>query len=268
MKWRAPGAAVLREPLVHFIGLGALVFAVFGNATTPEDRRIVIDRPRVERLAGQFAQAFRRAPSDAELDALIRDDIKDEVYYREGLRLGLDRDDLVVRRRMRQKLSVLTTSAEDIAAPDDATLERWLAVHPDRFAGEARYSFEQRYLGDADATTSLAALRAGRPYGGSTIPLPAKLSGSTTTEIDTLFGDGFAAALGRAPLGQWSGPVKSAIGNHLVKVTDHDPSRPPQLAAIRQRVENDWRAATAAKRDARDYARLLERYDVVIEQPR
>ena len=268
MNWRSLGAAVRREPLVHFLVLGALAFTVFGNATTLQERRIVIDGPRVERLAGQFAQAFRRPPSESELDALIRNDIKDEVYYREGLRLGLDRDDVVVRRRMRQKLSVLTTSAEDIAGPDDATLERWIEAHPKRFAGEAHYSFEQRYLGDGDATTALAALRAGRPYGGSTIPLPAALSDSTATEIDTLFGEGFAATLGRAPLGQWTGPVASGFGNHLVKVTAHEPSRPPQLAAIRQRVENDWRAARAAERDARDYARMLERYDVVIEHPR
>jgi len=268
MSWGSRGAALLREPLVHFLVLGALVFALFGNATAPEDRRIVIDGPRVERLAGQFAQAFRRAPSATEIDALIRDDIKDEVYYREGLRLGLDRDDEVVRRRMRQKLSVLTTGAEDIPAPDDATLERWLAAHPERFAGEARYSFEQRYLGDADATAALSALRAGRPYAGSTIPLPTALSDSTASEIDALFGDGFAAALGRAPLGQWTGPVASGFGNHLVKVTARDSARRPRLAAIRQRVENDWRAAQAAERDARDYARLLERYEVVIERPR
>ena len=243
------------------------MFAIFGQDTEPHDRRIVIDGPRIERLAGQFAQTFRRVPSDSELDALIREDVKDEVYYREGLRLGLDRDDVVVRRRMRQKLSVLSTRAEDIKTPDDATLERWLADHPELFEGEAQYSFEQRYLGDGDATKALAALRAGRPYDGSAIPLPGTLSESTTSEIDTLFGNGFAAALGRAPLGEWSGPVASGFGSHLVKVTARAPAQPPELAAIRQRVENDWRAARAAERDASDFASLLERYDVVIEQP-
>jgi len=268
MTWHSRGAAVLREPLVHFLVVGALVFFGFGNATAPGDRRIVIDAPRIARLAGQFAQAFRRQPSDAELAALISDDVKDEVYYREGLRLGLDRDDEVVRRRMRQKLSVLVDGAEDIAAPDDATLQRWLAAHLERFAGEAHYSFEQRYVGDGDSEKALAALRAGQDYQGTTFPLPARLADTGANEVDTLFGNGFAVALDRAPLGQWIGPVASGFGSHIVRVTSRTLARPPQLAAIRQQVDNDWRAAKAAERAARDYAKLLDRYDVVIEQPR
>ena len=130
MTFRSRGGRLLREPLVHFAVLGALVFALFGNATSADERRIVIDAARVERIAGQYAQNFRRAPSAEELDALIRDDVKEEVYYREALRLGLDRDDEVVRRRMRVKMEAFGDTAEDIAAPDDATLQRWLVTTP------------------------------------------------------------------------------------------------------------------------------------------
>ena len=144
MNWRTRGTRLLREPLVHFLALGLLIFALFGNSTSADERRIVIDAARIERLAGQYAQNFRRAPSPAELDALIRDDVKEEVYYREALRLGLDRDDEVVRRRMRSKMEAFEDTAEDIAAPDDATLKQWLAAHPARFAGEATYAFDQQ----------------------------------------------------------------------------------------------------------------------------
>ena len=269
MTFSSRGAAVLREPLVHFAILGALIFALFGNATSADERRIVIDAARVERIAGQYAQNFRRAPSAAELDALIRDDVKEEVYYREALRLGLDRDDEVVRRRMRVKMETFGDTAEDIAAPDDATLQRWLAAHPDRFAGEATYAFDQRYLGTdaAGALAALSELRAGRDFAGAAIPLPARFEAIGAGEAAGLFGDEFAAALDRLPPGKWSGPVGSGLGQHLVRVRERHPAAPPSLTTIRQTVENDWRAAMARARTERAYRALLKRYDVVIEKP-
>ena len=270
MTLRARLAQLAREPLAHFLLAGAAIFALFGNQADPAERRIVIDGPRIERLAGQFAQSFRRLPTDAELDALIREDVKDEVYYREGLRLGLDRDDEVVRRRMRNKLESIETTADDIAAPDDRTLQRWLDAHPERFAAEARYSFEQRYLGASSdaARRSLATLRAGGDFAGAPIPLPARYESASTQEIVDAFGPGFASALDRAQPGQWSGPVRSGLGFHLVRVTARSAASAPRLADIRQEVENDWRADQARRRTADAYAAMLARYDVVIEMPR
>ena len=269
MNWRIRGGRLLREPLVHFLALGALLFALFGNATSADERRIVIDAARVERLAGQYAQNFRRAPSAAELDAIIRDDVKEEVYYREALRLGLDRDDEVVRRRMRVKMAAFEDSSEDIPAPGDATLRRWLAAHPDRFAGEASYAFDQRYLGatTAGAREALSILRAGHDLAGAAIPLPVQFEAIGAGEAAELFGDAFANTLGRLPLNEWSGPVTSGLGQHLVRVRKRQPASPPSLAAIRQRVENDWRATMARDRSERAYRDLLERYDLVIERP-
>ncbi|MDP3676392.1 MAG: peptidylprolyl isomerase [Novosphingobium sp.] len=263
------GARLLREPLVHFIALGALVFALFGNATSADERRIVIDAARIERIAGQYAQNFRRAPSAVELDALIRDDVKEEVYYREALRLGLDRDDEVVRRRMRVKMEAFGDTAAEIAPPDDATLQRWLDAHPARFAGEASYAFDQRYLGTDGAApqAGLDLLRAGKGFAGAAIPLPASFEAIGAGEAAVLFGDDFPAVLDRLPLGVWSGPVGSGLGQHLVRVRKRQPADPPGLAQIRQRVDNDWRAAMAQARGERAYRALLQRYDVVIEKP-
>ena len=269
MSWRSRGAALLREPLVHFAVLGALIFSAFGHSTSADERRIVIDAARVQRIAGQYAQSFRRAPNADELDALIRDDVKEEVYYREALRLGLDRDDEVVRRRMRVKMEAFGDTAEDIAAPDDATLQRWLDSHATRFAGEATYGFDQRYLGSdaSGAQAALARLLAGQDLSGAAIPLPAQFDAIGAGEAAALFGDDFATALDRLPLGEWSGPVASGLGQHLVRVRERHPAAPPGLAAIRQRVENDWRAAMARDRTERAYRALLKRYDVVIDKP-
>jgi peptidyl-prolyl cis-trans isomerase C len=249
MSWRRRVATLLREPLVHFLIAGAAVFALFGGETAPDERRIVIDAPRIERLAGQFAQTFRRLPSEAELDALIREDVKDEVYYREALRLGLDRDDVVVKRRMRNKLEAMAVAPEELEEPDDATLQRWLDAHPERFAGEARYSFEQR------------------PVAGPALPLPARFADASSSDVAAQFGGDFVTALDRLPSGRWSGPVPSPFGPLRVLPLERTPAASPKLDAIRQRVENDWRAAMARQRTEAAYRALLERYDVVIDKP-
>ena len=269
MTWRERSARVLREPLVHFLVAGALVFALFGGESAPDERRIVIDAARVERLAGGFAQSFRRAPDAAELDTLIRDDVREEIYYREALRLGLDRDDAVVRRRMRNKMEAFAVSAAELAAPGDATLQRWLDRHPARFASEPRYSFDQRALtSDADPAAALAQLRNGGGYTGAPIPLPTSFERAGAGEVADLFDDAFVTRLARAPLGEWSGPVVSGLGRHLVRVRAREPASPPTLAAIRQRVENDWRAALARDRTERAYRALLDGYRIEIEKPR
>jgi hypothetical protein len=239
--------ALLREPLVHFLIAGAAIFALFGNDSAPDERRIVVDAPRVERLAGQFAQSFRRAPTPAELDALIREDVKAEVYYREALRLGLDRDDEVVRNRMRRKMEAFADDADALPAPDNATLQRWLDAHPQRFAGEPAYTFEQRGLGGAD-------------------PLPARFERAAASDIAAVFGDVFPNTLDRLPLGQWR-TVDSGVGRLEVRVEARIPPPSPKLAAVRQRVENDWRAAAARARTERAYQALLDGYKVVIERP-
>jgi hypothetical protein len=242
MNWRA----ALRDPLAHFLIAGALVFALFGDSSAPQDRRIVIDAAQVARLAGQFEQSFRRPPTAAELDAAVEEQIRDEVYYREALRLGLDRDDTVVRRRMRLKMEGLATAALDAEAPDDETLERWLASHPARFAGEPTFDFEQRFTD------------------GTAVSLPTTMKNAAPSEIGGVFGNAFAAALATLPVGKWT-EVRSSFGRHRVRVLARRPAPAPRLADMRQRVENDWRAEQARARSESAYRALREGYRVTIE---
>lgn len=248
MSWRSVAARVGREPLVHFLLAGALVFAVFGEDGAPQDRRIVIDEAQVSRMSGEFAQNFRRPPTRAELDALVDDAVRDEVYYREALRLGLDRDDLVVRRRMRLKMEGFATNPVDLATPSDATLQAWLEAHPDRFAGEPTYSFDQHFL-------------------GGTIDLPASRENAPEGDIAGQFGEEFTAALTKLPLGQWI-RVNSGFGEHEVRLRARRPAPPPKLEDIRQQVENDWRAEQARISEDRAYRALRDGYSVKIERLR
>lgn len=131
--------SILREPVVHFLALGALLFLLFHGRGEPGsgDHRIVVSRARVERLASEFSGTWQRPPTRDELDRLIDDYVKDEVAAREASALGLDRGDPVIRRRLREKLELLVED-EPAAPPTDAELRAWLDAHPESFRGAAR----------------------------------------------------------------------------------------------------------------------------------
>jgi peptidyl-prolyl cis-trans isomerase C len=265
--------AWLREPLVHFLAAGLAVFAFSawrGEAVDPASRAIEIDAAQVGVLADRFAQTWQRAPNAAELDGLIRDHIKEEVYYREALRLGLEADDAIIRRRLRAKMEYLATAQAETIAADDATLQRYLAANAMRYAAGARVSFDQIYLGDSgDAAAAQAQLARGGDWQklGEAISLARSVEDADRGQIARDFGEGFAAALAGVKPGEWAGPVASGFGQHLVRVRAVAAGKAPALSDVRQRVENDWRAETAKAREAKAYQALLDGYTITIAKP-
>jgi peptidyl-prolyl cis-trans isomerase C len=270
--WQERVRAALREPLVHFLLAGLLVFLFFqfrGESVDPESRRIVVDVETVQQLAARFEQTMQRTPSRQEMDGIIRDHIREEIYYREALRLGLDSDDEVIRRRLRSKMEYLARAEAEAAVPDDATLQSWLDRNAARYAPDALYSFDQIYLGERSANEALAAMQKGIDWEdlGQAISLPKSMEKATAADISRAFGDMFPKALAGEKQGIWVGPVASGFGDHLVRIRSLTIAKPPKLADIRQRVENDWRAQTAATREAKAYKALLDGYDIEIEKP-
>lgn len=269
------GQRFLREPLAHFLIAGAAVFWLLsGRAPDLGERRIVVDQAVVGAIAQRFYDSFRRVPSQDELDGLIRDYVQDQVYYREAIRLGLDQGDEVVVRRMRRKMEMLAVADAEAAEPSDHQLQALIDKDPARYSDDPRSTFDQIYLGAdtpqtrGEADAKLALLRAGKAVSGTPAPLPAHFKSATASEISGTFGDEFTLALRNQPVGQWQGPVASGLGLHLVKVVGRAAPARPSLAAVRQRVENDWRAAATAKAQAENYSRILKGYDVVIEPPK
>lgn len=269
-KWKP----LLREPLIHFLFAGLVVFlfsAWRGEEIDPASRTIIIDEAQVSRLVASWQQTWQRPPTQAEIDSLIRDHVKSEVYYREAKRLGLDEDDSVIRRRLRAKMEFLAFAQVENAAPDDATLQKWLDRYPARYTANAAYSFDQIYLGqDARGAARVqAVLAAGADWRkqGVAISLPASLENAPQSTVARDFGGGFAEALAGAKAGIWSGPIESGFGKHLVRVrATHLPAK-PRLADVRQAVENDWRAATLKTREAAAYQALLDGYSIQIARP-
>ena len=176
---------LLREPLVHFLlaGLAVFLFSAWrGEEVDPASRTITIDEEQVSRLVASWQQTWQRPPTQAEIDGLIRDHIKGEIYYREAKRLGLDEDDTVIRRRLRAKMEYLAAAQVENATPDDATLQQWLDRNPARYTANAAYSFDQIYLAAQDEAAARHGLEspvmgAVAPAGDDVIvPLPQGLS--------------------------------------------------------------------------------------------
>ncbi|PKB25265.1 parvulin-like peptidyl-prolyl cis-trans isomerase protein [Novosphingobium kunmingense] len=276
MKIWSRAGQVLREPLVHFLVAGAILYVLLaGRPPDAGDRRIVVDEAAVGQLAARFAQSFRRPPSPSELDGMIADHVRDQAYYREALRLGLDKDDEVVVRRMRNKMLALAASEAQVATPTDAQLQALIDESPARFAPGASYTLDQAYLGADDAAgrkravQALAQLRAGAEPTDVALPapLPAHFTDQPASVLASTLGDGFVAALETASLQQWSGPIASGVGLHAVRVMRRTSPGAPRLADVRQAAENAWRARAAQQAQDAAYKRIVAGYDVVIEMP-
>lgn len=270
--------ALLREPLLHFLVLGAALFLLHGLiAGRDGPAEFTVSAGQVQRLADGWQRVWRRPPSAAELAALIEDHLREEVLYREALALGLDQDDTIIRRRLRQKMEFI---GGDVAPPEpgEADLQAYLAAHPERFREPARLAFRQVFLDrerpDAEAEAGRLLTRVAA-YGTGPVPatlgdptlLAADHAAITEPEVEAMFGPAFAAALLQAPVGRWSGPVASPYGLHLVLVRERAPGRLPPLDEVREAVRRAWQAARAQEAGEAFYRELRARYQVTVEQP-
>ena len=276
---------VLREPLLHFLLLGSGLFLLHGWIGGPaggEGGHIDITQGRIEQLTVGFLRMNQRLPDRAELDYLVDDAIRDEIYYREAKAMGLDRDDTIVRRRLRQKLEFVSEDVASIPEPSDAQLLDYLHSHAARFRLEPRYSVTQVYLdpqrhGAHIASDAQRLLRELQLAGIATLDpgkqgdpflLDRRFDNMAASDLSRLFGTAFEAALRTAPIGKWIGPVASGYGTHLVLVRERQPERTAALADIRGAVRDEWMAAQRATANARFYADLRRHYVVTIDYPK
>jgi hypothetical protein len=274
---------ILREPLVHFLLLGAALFVAFqlrGASEEPGGGRIVVPAGRVEALASGFARTWRRPPTRVELEGLVGEWVREEVLYREALARGLDRDDTIVRRRLRQKLEFLADDLAEMVEPTGEQLQAWLAGHADSYRLPPELALRQVFVSpdrrgdrvEADALALLVALRAQGAAAdiaelGDALMLPAELELQPLDALERQFGPGFGEDLLALEPGVWSGPVESGYGLHLVLVTEREEGRLPALDEVRAAVERDWLAARREELAEAFYQGLRERYSVEVEWP-
>ncbi len=274
---------LLREPLVHFLLLGAGLFVVsglVGRRTGDDPGQIVVTRGQIEHLATGFGRFHRRPPSPDEVEGLIRDHVREEVACREAVALGLDREDPIIRQRLRQKMEFIFDDVAAMAEPTDEQLRGYLEEHPDAFRTERRFTFSQVYLDPQrrseglarDTAQLLAKLHQAGARGdvatlGDSLLLEHRFEEVPASEVARLFGEGFAAKLDELTPGEWQGPIQSGYGVHLVSVSKRTDGRVPALEEVRDAVRREWSNAQRQKANEQLYAGLLRRYTVTVEQP-
>lgn len=262
-----------REPMLHFALIGALLFFAYErmNPSQGSSERIVVTRALVDDLARQHQQRWSRPASEQELAGLVDAHVRNEILYREGVKLGLDRDDPVIKRRVRQKLEVIAEEQLARDAATDADLAAYLAKHAERFTRPSTVSFEQIFFAAATPPAQLEAARVAAQRGsdparlGQPTMLPPSVRNAPLDLAARDFGREFTAELEKLPLNTWVGPVPSAFGQHLVRVTARTPALTPPLAEVQAAVAREWENERRTASLAENYKALRERYEVVIE---
>jgi hypothetical protein len=285
-RFLAEGAKVIlfkrlwKEPLLHFLLLALVIFAAYGvigptGGMRPEG--IVVTVPKIKQLGVVFAKTWQRPPNTQELKGLIDDYVKEEIYVREAVALGIDQDDPVIRRRLRQKMEFMYDTGVDTLVPSDAELDAYLKAHTAAFAVDPMTAFQQVFLNPqqhddrvekdtAAILTSLLATPVVDPatLGDATL-LPSELPLTGKQTIIQTFGEEFAEALDKLPLDQWAGPIRSGYGLHIVRVSKREAGHLPMLGVVRDTVAREWTNAKRKELDDARFNELLKRYPVSIE---
>lgn len=279
---RSKLAGFCREPLVHFLAIGAgffLLWYFLGDRVNPQPQRILITPGHVERLAQHWTKTHLRPPSAEELAGLVEQEIDEEILYREAVAMGLDRDDLVIRRRLAVKMEFLTEDVAAVAIPTDEQLQTFLIQHPEKFSVEALTTFAQVYLNrsqrgagasaEAERLLTLLNDKAGPDWQtlGDPLPVPNQYEAAPEAEVTRLFGREFPKKLAGLPVGRWSGPVESGYGLHLVLVRKRTSGRAPPLNEVRDAVLSEWRAAQRLELNANLRRQRRAQYAVTVQWP-
>ncbi|MEZ4309395.1 MAG: peptidylprolyl isomerase [Polyangiaceae bacterium] len=270
---RERGRALLREPMIHFVAIGGALFALHAAVAKPPRGSIVVEAAFVEGLREEQRERTGVLPGEAETRGLVERYVDEEVLYREALALGLDRGDLIVRRRLVQKMELLARA--QVREPDDAELAAHLAANPDRYRSADRVSLTHVFVsrdrhGDgarAIATGLLDSLRAGGEPDklGDPFVAGASFARRSRADLTATFGAAFAGAVLSLPPGEWSGPVESTYGFHLVRVSARDGGRAPELAEVRARVREDLLSDRRESAVREEIGRLRGKYAIAIE---
>jgi len=267
----------IREPLVHFLLIGAALFVLNGlvSEDAPEsDNRIEVTDGTVARLTEGWVKTWQRPPTEAELRGLIDGHIREEVFVREALALGLDADDVIIRRRLAQKMEFITEDLGRLATPKDSDLQQFFEEHPELFREPARLSFRQIYFNidsradaAADARSVLESLRAGKAIDpgstGDRLMLDSNYELATERDISRMFGTQFAAALFAAEATGWQGPFASGYGMHLAEILNRREARMPEFTAVHEAVKIAWLDAEQERTEKAVFERLKSRYEIM-----
>lgn len=274
--------AWLKEPLWHFVLAGAVLFSAHGwlngraGPNPQAEPAVRITAAHVEWMKQTWARQWGRQPTEQELRGIVAGYLKEEVLAEEARALGLDEHDTVVRRRLAQKLEFLVQDTARLAAPTDQDLRRFYEAHRGDFQTEARISFTQVFFSPdrredaaADARAALTKVARGQAVPenqGDPLLIEAEFHQADRPTVAALLGLDFADAVMALEPGAWTGPIESGYGLHLVRVSELKPAAPREFEEVKAQVLAGWRGEREREANAQYLARLLKKYDVVVDE--
>lgn len=273
---------LLQEPLLHFLVIGAALFLLYDvqNDAVPEDnnKRIVITQVHIDRMSLIFEKQNQRIPTKKEIEGMIEHLVQEEVFYREALAMGLDKNDAGVRRRLAQKMKFIFTDIAEQTKPTDQELITYLKEHSEKFEIPGNITFEHIYFNsdkrekqtENDAHQLLTKLHKNDlsynvQGSGDRFMYGYLFKQLTDKEIISMFGKPFYKILSSQPIGSWQGPFLSAYGLHLVKVENRTLSAQPEVKTVYDKLYREWLSEKRHEMNALFYQKLLQQYDIVID---
>jgi peptidyl-prolyl cis-trans isomerase C len=270
---------IARDPLVHFLLVGALLFAAYswGGAdreTESGDNRIVVDQAQLDHLTTLWRAQWKRDPAPSDLAAIIDRHLRQEVFYREALKMNLDHNDEIIRRRLAQKMEAVANDLSKLMdPPTEEQLRSFFHDREDLFELPRAFAFRQVLFLPREAAEpsrmeeTLAALQQGAGIPSARLNklgLPADWSLTAVATLDNSFGPGFADALDALPVGTWSGPVRSGYGWHLVLLEEKRDAVLPDFDEVRDIVARQYEYYSVLEAQERVYEELANNYEISI----
>lgn len=274
----------LREPLLHFLLIGGGLFLAYTMLDSPQGRFSADGKPQIRVTDGDirwlsetWSRQWQREPSPEEMRGLISDYVREQILAEEARSLGLDENDTVIRRRLAQKVEFLVRDTAALAEPTEDELRAYHARHADRYDREARLTFRQIYFNpdrradaSGDARGALEAIR--RSPAVETSLGDTSLLGTEFLEVEehairSMFGEAFASKLADAPIEEWTGPIESAYGFHLVLLSKRKPGGKTPFEEVLERVKNEWVAEQQRLAHEAYFHSLLQKYEIVMDEP-
>lgn len=270
---------IFTEPLLQFLVLGALLFLLVSNIQKQNDQhslKITVDKERVALMIMNYRTQTGNLPSKQQLDAMTDNYIKEEISYREAKKMGLDKDDEIIRRRLSQKFDFIQTDLTDIPEPSAEDLKDFYEQHPALFQKEATVSFSHIYFSTDENADSAAKYRAAlvlkqlqqstlqrAPEKGDRFPLLYDYTEQSYLDIQQNFGDKpLLHELFNGPVNTWLGPVQSGYGWHLLFISRRDSATEIPFASIREEVKTKYLEAAKAAENKKAFDQLSKKYSI------
>jgi hypothetical protein len=270
----------IRDPLLQFLLIGAVFFAVYllvnPSAMTSEDQ-IVVDAKRIELLATKFNKTWQRPPTQTELKMLVDNYVLDEIYYRRAIEIGIDKNDEMIRRRLRQKMEFISDSIVESIAPSEEALALYFVNNSERYRTEDTYSFQHIYLNtdreQEDMRREIQRVKALLVYASEGVEgdkslVPKHFNAASRFTIDKTFGQGFSATLDGLEVEKWSKPISSGIGIHFIRLTELKKGYIPTISSIREQVVRDWRYQNRIDIKENMTEELMQQFQIIVDWPK